>query len=304
MTTARTGANRDRMGTAIRPMRTRSPAITAALLATAVAAGAVGCATLDAGPRAIPIASGPAPRAHIDEIHDYADAIPLIADILERDVGLPPARGTLYLHADRAHFEAALLEQGYSEPLARETAQIMAAIGGADKVIANAGAFSGQAWPQRIATLAHELVHVAQYEMGGGTRGTSDQWLREGLAELLSHRVLESLGLVRLAQIRQRARLIVLDADAQAPLPRLVELVTFPEWVRAGSRHRSAPLYPLAPIAIGHLVETHALEAVLAYFRRFATSSNREQNFLEAFGETVQSFDAGFWKAVRAEPQR
>ena len=285
-------------------MRTRSPAIAAAILATAVAAGEVRCATLDAGPRVLSISRSAAPRPSIDDIRDYADAIPVIADILEREVGLPPARGSLYLYADRARFEIALLEQGYSETLARETAQIMAAIGGADKVIANAGALSGQAWPQRIATLAHELVHMAQYEMGGGTRGTSDQWLREGLAELLSHRVLESLGIVPLAQIRQRARRAVLDADAQAPLPRLVELVTFPEWVRAGSRHRGAPLYPLALVAVDHLVDTHGLDAVLAYFRRFATSSNREQNFLEAFGETVQAFDAGFWKAVRTEPKR
>jgi hypothetical protein len=30
--------------------------------------------------------------------------------------------------------------------------------------------------------LAHELTHTVQYELGGGHRGTSDQWLREGFA--------------------------------------------------------------------------------------------------------------------------
>lgn len=287
----------------IRPATTRGPVL-APPLAAALLAGTMACATLDTGPRTVTITPGAAPRGSIHDVRDYADAIPLIADILERDIGLPRVRGTLYLYADRARFEAALLEQGYSERLARDTSQVMAAIGGADRIIANAGVLRGQPWPQRIATLAHEFVHVAQYELGGGTRGTSDQWLREGLAELLSHRVLDSLGAVRMRQVRERARRVVADADAHAALPRLVRLVTFPDWVQASTRHPDAPLYPLALVAVDRLVRTHGLPAVLEYFRRFAISSDRERNFREAFGETVQDYDTAFWPSLRADAGR
>src|SRR5262249_62084198 len=47
------------------------------------------------------------------------------------------------------------------------------------------------AWP---GGLAHELTHVVQYQLAGGRRGRSEQWLREGMADWVACQVLERLG--------------------------------------------------------------------------------------------------------------
>jgi hypothetical protein len=47
-------------------------------------------------------------------------------------------------------------------------------------------------WGDRVALLAHEMAHSFQYELGGGRRGTSDQWLREGFADWVAIGVLSA----------------------------------------------------------------------------------------------------------------
>ena len=226
----------------------------------------------------------------LDEIGDYRTAAVTIAAIFDRQLGIPrfPATLEFYPHADA--FEKALLRVGYDADLARSTAARMTAVGGYRGVMLNDSKFGLLSTPQRVAMLAHELGHSFQYELGGGKRGASDQWLREGFAEWLSIRVVERLNGVSMASVR-RDRLRELRAAGRSRTPRLAELVTFPAWVRASERYKDT-MYTLAFVAADALLERHGMPAMIDYFTRFATSDDRVANFRAAFGEGLETFEA------------
>ena len=226
----------------------------------------------------------------LDEIGDNRTAAVTIASVFDLQLGIPrfPATLEFYPHTDA--FEKALLRVGYDAELARSTAARMTAVGGYRGVMLNDGKFGLLSKPQRVAMLAHELGHSFQYELGGGRRGASDQWLREGFAEWLSIRVIERLGGVSMATIR-RDRERELRAAGRSGTPRLAQLVTFPAWVRASERHKDT-MYALAFVAVDILLERHGMPAVIDYFRRFAASDDRVAAFRAAFGDDLGTFEA------------
>jgi hypothetical protein len=236
------------------------------------------------------------PVAQLDAIFDYRTAAATVASIVQRDLGFTPFPVTFKFLSDRDAFERALVQAGYDTALAQSVASTMTAVGGHRGVLLNDSRFSSLPWPGRIAMLAHELGHTVQYELGGGWRGTSDQWLREGFAEWLSVRVLERLDAASMIDVR-RERLREVRAAGRSKAPRLADLVTFPQWVKA-SRQTDATTYFLSFLAVDSLLERHGLSAVLAYFRRFASSQDRVENFRSAFGEDLQTFEAALAASV------
>lgn len=237
----------------------------------------------------------------LDAIHDDRTAVATVASIFVRDLGFPSFPVTFRFYPGRESFEQALLGSGYDPALARTTARTMFAVGGHRGVILNAEALDRMSWTGRVALLAHELGHSLQYELGGGRRGASDQWLREGFADWLSIRVLERLDATDMATVR-RQRQRELRAAGRVRTPRLDELVTFPQWVQAGERF-GATTYALAFLAVDVLLERHGAEAVLEYFKRFASSQDRVENFRAAFGEDHEAFESALGKKF-GYPQR
>ena len=234
----------------------------------------------------------------MDDVRDYATAAATVARIFERDLGFPSFPVTFEFYPHGNAFEKKLIAIGYDVPLARATAGTMIAVGGYRGVLLNDAKFGLLPWTARVEMLAHELGHSLQYELGGGKRGTSDQWLREGFAEWLSIRVLERLDAASMATVR-RDRHRDLRAAGRSSTPRLADLVTFPAWVRAGERH-GATMYVLAFLAVDFLLERHGIRAVVDYFTRFAKSDDRIGNFRAAFGEDIDRFEtalaARLWK--------
>jgi hypothetical protein len=234
--------------------------------------------------------AGYRPVSRLDQISDYRTAAATVAWISERDLGFPSFPITFRFYPHRDAFEKALLNSGYDAALARTTARTMTAVGGHRGVLLNEDRLAPLPWAERVAMLAHEMGHSLQYELGGGRRGASDQWLREGFAEWLAIRVLERLDEVSMPAIR-RARHSEVRIAGRSKVPRLADLVTFPQWVRAGERH-GAPMYALAFLAVDFLIARHGVPAVIDYFKRFAASEDRTENFRAAFGEDIQSFEA------------
>jgi hypothetical protein len=270
------------------------------------------CASAPTGPRAIATDTLKArPAYDLDWITSYETALATVCHIMERDLRLPRLQVTVRFYPDRETFEAALVGVGYNPQFARDTAEIMTAIGGYRGVLINERKLGSRPWPQRIATLAHELTHSLQYEVGGGQRGASDQWLREGFGEWVAARVLERLGLTTLndavmrgvltLQSRRRPR-DAAAADAGG-LPPLGAMVTFPQWVALGQNGQGAMLYDQAFVAVDVLIRRHGVDAVLAYFTRFAATQDRVANFRAAFGEDLETFEGAFrdsvWKKKR-----
>jgi hypothetical protein len=230
------------------------------------------------------------PATSLDAVYDYRTAAATVAWIFEHDLGFPSFPATFRFYPHREAFEQALLDVGYDPALARSTAKTMTAVGGHRAVLLNGATLGSKPWADRIGLLAHEFGHSLQYELGGGRRGTSDQWLREGFADWLSIRVLERLEVVTMAAVR-RGRLRQLRGAGRSRTPPLADLVTFPQWGRAGER-QGAQMYALSFLAVDQLLERHGVPAVENYFKRFAESQDRVANFLGAFGEDIDSFEA------------
>jgi hypothetical protein len=272
-------------------MSPRRPGLPAACLLLALALTA--CAAR-LNPRIVEIpADGVRAVDAIGWIDDYPRALATIAAVLERELGLPPMHVQLRFYRDRAAFETGLIDAGYEDAFARETARSMDAIGGYRIVLLNESALARLPWGDRVGLLAHELAHAVQYELGGGRHGTSDQWLREGYAEWMACRVLETLGASSLETLRRRSVRELRGRDP-ADLPALAEMVTFRNWIALSSRANRPPIYTQAFLAADFLIDRHGLAAVTAYFQLFSRSTDRPGNFRRAFGEDLDGFDRAY----------
>ena len=264
-------------------MAAHHPAVVALTIALGLAAG--GCAARASGPRVLSTTALQArPTIEGAWISDYDTALVSIARIMQRDLGLPVVPVDLYFYPNRDGLQAALVAGGYDHELAEDTAATMAAITGFRRVLLNDATLRPLDWPFRVALLAHELTHTVQYELSGGRRGSSEQWLREGFAEWVEVEVLTALGFTTRDQALTIARERVRRARG---LPPLTDLVTFPDWVRMSLRVGTDALYAQALLAASLLVEQYGVPAVLTYFRLFADSEDRLANFERAFGEDL-----------------
>ena len=267
---------------------------TSAHLAIALALAA-GCASRASGPQVLsiddvrvsPVRSGAL-------IADYDRALASIAAIMERDLDLPPVRASLHFYADRDAFRAALEADGYTPAFAADAAATLSGIAGYRRVLLNDATLRWLEWPQRVSFLAHELTHTVQYELSGGRRGSSDQWLREGFGDWVRLAVLDELDITPRDRAREMAIARVRDGARRRPLPPLSDLVTFEDWVAAIQTSGEDPTYALALLAVELLIDRHGLPVLVEYFRLFAGSDDRAANFRASFGERPAEFEAAF----------
>lgn len=248
------------------------------------------CAACAVAPRTYQIADLPArPVYDAEWIRGDRAAAAVAMAVMADELGLPRLDAALHVLPDRDAFRLALLDNGYGPAFAAQTASAVDAVAGPGLVFVNGAALARLSYPVRAGFFAHELTHTLQYALGGGVRGTSDQWLREGFADWVGGRVLDATGAVRLETFREQ-RLQMWRQGGELPL--LAQLTTFPDWIAQMSATPPAALPALAYLAVEYLVERHGVDAVLDYFARFATSQDRLGHFLAAFGEPFQTFEA------------
>lgn len=250
-------------------------------------------------PRVVQISSDAVAPLRGEWIDSYPQALAAIAVVMTEQLGLPPARASLYFYPDRNAFQAALEAEGYPPDLARLTAATLTAVSGYERVVINDRAMEEVSWLFRVALLAHELTHTLQYDLAAGKRGTSDQWLREGVAEWVEVEVLVRLGFTTRVAAQSVLRNRIRDAGA-ASWPPLSEMVTFPQWVALADRVGQEALYGYAGLAAEHLLERYGLPAVLEYFAMFADSDDRVANFRRAFGQDLDEFERAFGERMAA----
>lgn len=228
------------------------------------------------------------PARHISDISDYDLAATTIARLVEQEVGIGQIPVAFRFFPTPQAFEAVLLQAGYDAQLARETAQEMRAVAGHRAVLLNESKLVTLSWPDRVALLAHEFTHSLQYELGGGRRGGSDQWLREGFADWVSIRVIERLRAVRRGDLRRQR--IEEFREAGSRISPLSQMVTFRQWVALSARTEGSS-YLQAFLAVDFLIERHGMRAIVDYFSRFARSDDRLANFRATFGEDLAAFE-------------
>lgn len=226
-----------------------------------------------------------------ERIRNWPQAVSAVAATMEGPLGLPPLEFRVSFYPTRGALEKGLVAEGYSTDFARRAASTLDGVGIPGRVLLHEGALARATWTDRVAMLAHELTHVLQYQLAAGRRSTSEQWLREGFAEWVSAKVLESLHLSSPGARRNRA-LRAASLAGPARLPPLSELSTWHQWVDLRAARPGLPVYPYSHLAVDLLVERHGVEAVLDYFRRFAVSYDAPGIFAWAFGETREELEA------------
>jgi hypothetical protein len=257
--------------------------------AVMLAALTAACAGTPAGPRVIQVRDLPSrPAYDATWVQNDRAAAAVAMAVMERELRLPRLDVALHFYPNRQSFQDALLTVGYDPAFAQQTASRMDAIGGYRRVLLNGEVLSRAEGSAKAALFAHELTHSLQYELGGGTRGTSAQWLREGFADWVAARVLEALGVQSLETFRDRRLSLVRSSRMALALDRMV---TFPEWVEMATRTDAAAIAAQAFLAVDFLVERRGMPAVLDYFSRFAASSDADANFSLAFGEPPHAFE-------------
>ncbi len=239
------------------------------------------------------------PRHRLPTIRTYRWAAAAALSVVERELGLP-LQGEIVLFSSAEAFRDELAGDRRHTPLP-PTASLGRIVGvsTADRICLNLCQLHPHDWPVRIAALAHEMAHVAQYQLAGGRRLGTEQWLREGMAEWVGARVLEVLGQETVASRVEAVRRQLRHASRRSALPRLSDLVSAESWVRLVGEGLEDPMYDLSLVAATELVDRHGLGALVDYFSRFASLDDRAANFLAAFGEDPCAFEDRFDRSWR-----
>ncbi len=226
---------------------------------------------------------------------DYPAIMASLSSLLKQKFDLPVSQPKLLLYPTREAFESNLVNVvRFDAVYAREVAGWAVAVGAPEMVLANEEALERISWPERIRVLAHELVHTVQYGLAGGRRGTSDQWLREGFADWIAYRVLESLEPGGLSQRRASLLARIKGTAYRSSCAPLSEMVTLEDFTRSRTRHGGSKVYGQSYLAAEFLVEKHGVQPVLRYFSLFTHSDDRLENFRIAFNTDLQTFEKEF----------
>lgn len=234
------------------------------------------------------------PRYRLDSIGDYRWAAAAALSVIERELRFPTLQGEIHFYPRGDALKSALVAEGHSSATADAAVGLMDGISSAGRVRINVDAMYDLAWPARIWVLAHELTHIAQYQLAGGRRGSSPQWLREGTAEWVGLRVLETLGRGATTPALKTAGRQLERTAKTRPLPLLADLASPSSWIRRAAEWSHRPIYDLSLVAAGDLIERHGLGRMLDYFAAFARSDEASANFRLCFGEETAKFEARF----------
>lgn len=238
----------------------------------------------------------------------YAEAVEAIAAIMRSELGLPlPRQLRVFVYPGGAAYAEGLVRHGSIGPArARRIAAYSIALGQRGRLFINDGALRGKPRAAWLGVVAHELTHLAQYELSGGRRGTSEQWLREGMADWVAAYALDRLGEDPFGRRRQNSLAAVaplLLSLAPGKLT-LSELGTPLGWERQQIEEPPRPLYRLAFLLADQLAGRGGFGSLVAYFQAFASHDDRAGHFHRAFGLPLEQFERTALSLLRLEARR
>ena len=215
-----------------------------------------------------------------------------------------PASTRVYIYGSRQAFRRGIVEDaGLSPDGADELAGFAVGLARPNRVLLN-GRLSdaGSEW---IRLVAHELTHVAQFELAGG-EGRADQWLAEGVAEHVAFQVLERMGL---ASLERQRKVALRRAKGQAAVAQsrldLATLGSPRQFTLRHQREGSTATYHLTFLLADYLVERHGFDKVVQYFGRLRGRSSAGA-FAATFGQSLQDFEREvlpYLKRAMADPE-
>jgi hypothetical protein len=259
----------------------------------ALAVVAAGCAPA-AGPSLVRVERTIPPPLPADPTDERLLAT--VSWTLTQRIGLPLSLPVhVHFYPNQAEFERALTAEARSDsPLVKDQARYATGVGTANGIHLRGDRLASVPLEVRVALFAHELTHVSQYELAGGRRATSEQWLREGFADWVQFRTIDLLSIRPYAESRRRMVEVVRRSGPADRFPSLGMLVSNRQWVLARTELGSAATYGQAFLATDWLIQRHGSDRVVDYFRRFASVDDRARNFRAAFGHPPGEFAQEF----------
>ncbi len=241
-------------------------------------------------------------------ITGYESAVRAIAAIIVTELELPlPRQFTVFVYSTRAEYHQGLVHvAGISPMRAAKIADYSVGLGHHRQLFINDEAFRGAPRSDWLGVVAHELTHTAQYELSGGRRGRSEQWLREGMADWVRFLVLERLGEDTFRRQQDRALRAIagaLPALRDDP-PDLLVLGSPPGWSARTVRWGDRLTYGLAFLLTDDLIRHRGFENLRAYFRAFANSDDRFGHFRRAFARSLAEFQSEALDRIRTDLER
>jgi len=213
-----------------------------------------------------------------------------VVDILTQDLGLPLPPGTrVHVYTTREAFRRGLVKDAaMGEEGADELAAFAIGIARPGRALLNGRlAGSGGEW---LRLVAHELTHVAQFELAGG-EGRAEQWLAEGMAEHVAFQALERLDEGSLAMHRRVALVRVQRQPAFAHGRLDLSTLGSPrDFTLRHQREGSVETYHLTFLLADYLIERHGFGTMVEYFSRLKRQPS-EAAFLSAFGDSIAAFE-------------
>ncbi|MBI1727298.1 MAG: hypothetical protein HYR50_08510 [Candidatus Rokubacteria bacterium] len=241
-------------------------------------------------PDAPPVLVAPA------EIASYEEAVHTITAIMVREFELPLSGPlSVFVYPTREAYADGLVSTGRLAPdQATKIAAYAVAVTEHGRLFINDEGMRDLPRSEWLAMIAHELAHHAQYQLSGGRRGRSEQWLREGMADWVACQVLDSLGRTTFRQEREHALREIAAAWPELASKRvdLVELGRPRGWEARHLQPDGHLVYRLAFLLTDDLIRQHRWPRLLDYFRAFAESDERFDEFQRAFGESLERFGA------------
>ena len=232
----------------------------------------------------------------------YESAVEAIGAVMVGELGLPlPGQFTVFVFPTPGGYAEALVQLGGVSPArAVELAEHSVGLARPGRLLLNDHALRGARRSAWLGLPTHELTHLAQYELSGGRRGRSEQWLREGMAGLVTARVLERLGQGTFDHRREQACQVArgLPALREAP-PNLVDLGNPKGWEARALGAEGRLVYRLAFLLTEDLIRRRGFESLIAYFQAFADSDDRLGHFRRVFGLSLKEFERAALARIR-----
>jgi len=271
-----------------------------ALGALVVALLLAGCATASHRLVYVPIERGE-PKSVAGDPEDES-LLRAVASVLVTRFALPlraPIRA--YFYGSKTAFEAGLVKEALlNATVARDQAAYAVGVGTAHGIFLRGDQLRAAPLALRAGVFAHELAHISQYELAGGGRGVSEQWLREGFADWVKYRTVDVLGIRRYGDSRNAMANAVGEAMAKGEFPDLDHLSANRDWMAHRRGAGSMATYGQAFLAVDQLVERVGHPTVVDYFRRAGASKDRDASFQASFNVLRAEFVADFRRYLAA----
>jgi hypothetical protein len=244
----------------------------------------------------IPVSYNPEDaKPSTERIANYEQATKAIARALVEELALPRIETVLIVFPSLQDFQSGMVtELGFTESQAASRTDLLAiASCRHKKVLANSYGLSRQPWSSRIKTLAHEMTHIAQYELAE-SHCSFHYWMAEGFADWAAYKVLGRLKLDTFARGKESFIKSVATLRYTRTLPTLNQISSAADWDYMGKSLGVEATYGQSFLAVDWLIEQQGLPAVVEYFKLFGHSNDRDSNFATAFGKRVAAFDQEF----------